>query len=75
VARVQVDRVGLALRSDSHRAYRSRLFDLGWPVLMAASEESELARFDVLARIEHAEKFFGSLGATIRNGGNRAYYE
>ena len=30
-------------------AHRSRLFDLGWPVLMAASEESEFARFDILA--------------------------
>ncbi len=29
---------------------------------------------DSVARIEHAEKFFGSLGATIRHGGNRAYY-
>ena len=29
---------------------------------------------DPVARIDHAEKFFGSLGATIRHGGNRAYY-
>jgi antirestriction protein ArdC len=29
---------------------------------------------DPVARIDHAEKFFGSLGATIRQGGNRAYY-
>src|SRR5438270_4016983 len=28
---------------------------------------------DPVARIDHAEKFFGSLGATIRQGGNRAY--
>jgi antirestriction protein ArdC len=27
-----------------------------------------------VVRIDHAEKFFGSLGATIRHGGNRAYY-
>ena len=29
---------------------------------------------DPVARIEHAEKFFASVGATIRHGGNRAYY-
>jgi hypothetical protein len=29
----EVVRVGLALRSDSHRADRSRLPDLGWPLL------------------------------------------
>ena len=29
---------------------------------------------DPVARIEHAEKFFASLGATIKHGGNRAYY-
>jgi antirestriction protein ArdC len=29
---------------------------------------------DPVARIDHAEKFFGSLGATIKHGGNRAYY-
>jgi antirestriction protein ArdC len=29
---------------------------------------------DPVARIEHAEAFFGSLGATIKHGGNRAYY-
>ncbi len=27
-----------------------------------------------VARIEHAENFFGSMGATIRHGGDRAYY-
>jgi antirestriction protein ArdC len=29
---------------------------------------------DPIARIDHAETFFASLGATIRHGGNRAYY-
>jgi len=29
---------------------------------------------DPVARIEHAEKFFGALGANIRHGGNRAFY-
>jgi antirestriction protein ArdC len=29
---------------------------------------------DPVARIEHAEKFFASIGATIRHAGNRAYY-
>lgn len=29
---------------------------------------------DPVARIDHAEKFFGALGATIRRGGNRAFY-
>jgi antirestriction protein ArdC len=29
---------------------------------------------DPVARIDHAEKFFASMGATIRHGGNRAYY-
>ena len=29
---------------------------------------------DAIARIDRAETFFGSLGATIRHGGNRAYY-
>jgi len=29
---------------------------------------------DPVARIEHAERFFASLGATIRHGGNRAFY-
>jgi antirestriction protein ArdC len=29
---------------------------------------------DPVARIEHAEKFFTALGATIRHGGNRAFY-
>ena len=31
-------------------------------------------RLDSVARIEHAEKFFAALGATIRHGGNRAFY-
>jgi antirestriction protein ArdC len=25
-------------------------------------------------RIDHAEKFFAGIGATVRHGGNRAYY-
>ena len=29
---------------------------------------------DPIARITHAESFFASLGATIKHGGNRAYY-
>ncbi len=29
---------------------------------------------DPLARIEHAEEFFATLGATIQHGGNRAFY-
>jgi antirestriction protein ArdC len=29
---------------------------------------------DPVTRIEHAEKFFAALGATIRHGGNRAFY-
>jgi antirestriction protein ArdC len=29
---------------------------------------------DPIARIDHAEQFFASLGATIRHGGNRAHY-
>src|SRR5277367_3596399 len=29
---------------------------------------------DPVARIDYAEKFSGSLGATIKHGGNRAYY-
>jgi antirestriction protein ArdC len=29
---------------------------------------------DPVARIQHAENFFGSMGVTIRHGGNRAYY-
>src|SRR5580693_5090698 len=29
---------------------------------------------DPVARIEHAEKFFAGLAATIKHGGNRAYY-
>ncbi len=29
---------------------------------------------DPVVRIEHAEKFFTALGATIRHGGNRAFY-
>src|ERR1022692_3229458 len=29
---------------------------------------------DPVARIEHAEAFFASMGATIKHGGNRAYY-
>jgi len=29
---------------------------------------------DPVARIEHAEKYFADLGATIRHGGNRAFY-
>jgi antirestriction protein ArdC len=29
---------------------------------------------DPVARIEHAENFFGSMGATIRHGGDQAYY-
>jgi len=29
---------------------------------------------DPVARIEHAEKFFAALGATIRHGGNQAFY-
>jgi antirestriction protein ArdC len=29
---------------------------------------------DPIARIDHAETFFANLGATIKHGGNRAYY-
>src|SRR5713226_6383188 len=29
---------------------------------------------DPVARIDHAENFFDSLGATIKHSGNRAYY-
>ncbi len=29
---------------------------------------------DPVARIDHAEKFFASIAATIKHGGNRAYY-
>lgn len=29
---------------------------------------------DPVSRIEHAEKFFAALGATIQHGGNRAFY-
>jgi antirestriction protein ArdC len=29
---------------------------------------------DPVARIDHVEKFFAALGATIRHGGNRAFY-
>jgi len=29
---------------------------------------------DSIARIDHVEAFFASLGATVRHGGNRAYY-
>jgi antirestriction protein ArdC len=29
---------------------------------------------DPVARIDHAEKYFAALGATIRHGGNRAFY-
>jgi antirestriction protein ArdC len=29
---------------------------------------------DPVPRVEHAEKFFAALGATIRHGGNRAFY-
>src|ERR1700723_2770121 len=29
---------------------------------------------DPVARVDHAEKFFAALGATIRHGGNRAFY-
>ena len=29
---------------------------------------------DPVARIDHSEKFFAALGATIRHGGNRAFY-
>jgi len=31
-------------------------------------------RLDPVARIEHAEEFFAALGATVRHGGNRAFY-
>lgn len=31
-------------------------------------------RLDPVQRIDHAEGFFGSLGADIRHGGNQAYY-
>ncbi|MEH6575662.1 MAG: zincin-like metallopeptidase domain-containing protein [Amphritea sp.] len=31
-------------------------------------------QFDPVARIEHAESFFAGTGATIRHGGNRAFY-
>jgi antirestriction protein ArdC len=31
-------------------------------------------QLDPVARINHAEKFFAALGATIGHGGNRAYY-
>jgi hypothetical protein len=29
---------------------------------------------DPVARIDHAEKVFASMGATIKHGGSRAYY-
>jgi antirestriction protein ArdC len=43
----------------------------GLPEVYYAKAEPTL---DPVTRIEHAEKFFAALGATIRRGGNRAFY-
>src|ERR1700720_2026700 len=43
----------------------------GLPEVYYAKTEPTL---DPVTRIEHAEKFFAALGATIRHGGNRAFY-
>ena len=43
----------------------------GLPEVYYAKATSNL---EPVARIEHAEKFFAALGATIRHGGNRAFY-
>lgn len=43
----------------------------GLPAVYYAKAAPQL---DPVARIEHAEKFFAALGATIGHGGNRAYY-
>jgi len=43
----------------------------GLPEVYYAKAEPTL---DPVTRIEHAEKFFAALGATIRHGGNRAFY-
>jgi antirestriction protein ArdC len=43
----------------------------GLPEVYYAKAEPTL---DPVTRIEHAEKLFAALGATIRHGGNRAFY-
>jgi antirestriction protein ArdC len=43
----------------------------GLPEVYYAKAEPTL---DLVTRIEHAGKFFAALGATIRHGGNRAFY-
>jgi antirestriction protein ArdC len=43
----------------------------GLPEVCYAKAEPTL---DPVTRIEHAERFFAALGATIRHGGNRAFY-
>ncbi len=43
----------------------------GLPELYYAKAAPQL---DPVARIDHAEKFFAAVKATIRHGGNRAYY-
>ena len=43
----------------------------GVPAVFYAKATPQL---DPVARIERADRFFAALGATIRHGGNRAYY-
>jgi antirestriction protein ArdC len=54
------------------------LFTKGYSVFNAAQVDGYTPKVDadmpMLERIEHAEAFFSSVGATVRHGGNQAYY-
>jgi len=64
---------------DNQPASASRLlFTRGYAVFNAAQVDGYTPRVEpekpMLERIERAERWFHSIGADVRNGGNRAYY-
>jgi antirestriction protein ArdC len=64
---------------DGHTASGSRLlFTRGYSVFNAAQVDGYTAKAEpdrpMLERIAQADAFFSSIGATVRHGGNQAYY-
>ena len=54
----------------SYTAFNVEQID-GLPAHFLAPAEP---RLDPVQRIDHAERFFAATGATVRHGGDRAYY-
>ena len=63
---------------DTPKAGSRLLFTRGYSVFNAGQVDGYTAKAEaetpLLERMEHAEAFFRSIGATVRHGGNQAFY-